>query len=392
MKQPPLRRAEAFWYEPRKRWQINAQKHGQRKTFTSKIAGKRGKHAAEAKADKWLETFQTQQRFKAAWEAFAQYKQSRIDQDKLAKSTWIRYETNARLHILPHMHNAPLNEITVYDWQTCLDAAAAQGLAEGTLGLIRTVIMMFCTYAIGRNWEIILPPKSALSIDAGKPAKPRRALKQSELHALLSAANKDSHYICAFQFLVLTGLRRGECIALEPADIDRAKSKAVISRAYNRELELNKGKTKKAARSVALQAAAIELLDMQRAYLKRLGIISKYVFPDEFGNIADPASFSRSWRSLAKKLNIGCTLHELRHTFISIVKSDMPLSLLKQNVGHSVNMDTYATYGHEIEGDSTTTAAIIEQSFQTRANLPRKNVYQRVYRTSLTPTIFPIPA
>ena len=49
-----LRKNEAKWIESRRRWQINVQKEGVRRTFTSTTAGVKGKIQAEKKADAWL--------------------------------------------------------------------------------------------------------------------------------------------------------------------------------------------------------------------------------------------------------------------------------------------------------------------------------------------------
>lgn len=45
----------AVWIESRNRWQINVQKDGIRKTFTSSKPGKTGQREANAKADRWLD-------------------------------------------------------------------------------------------------------------------------------------------------------------------------------------------------------------------------------------------------------------------------------------------------------------------------------------------------
>lgn len=49
------------------------------------------------------------------------------------------------------------------------------------------------------------------------------------------------------------------------------------------------------------------------------------------------------------------TLYGLRHTFISFNKA-MPTGLLKATVGHSVNMQTYKVYSHEVDGDKRAAA------------------------------------
>ena len=52
----PTRKTEAAWIESRKRWQINVQIEGERRTFTSSSPGRKGKIEAEKKADHWLES------------------------------------------------------------------------------------------------------------------------------------------------------------------------------------------------------------------------------------------------------------------------------------------------------------------------------------------------
>lgn len=62
------RSAEAIWVEARNRWQINMQNDGKRKTFTSSLPGRKGKHDAELKADEWLESQTEDRRFGSAVE------------------------------------------------------------------------------------------------------------------------------------------------------------------------------------------------------------------------------------------------------------------------------------------------------------------------------------
>ncbi len=60
------------------------------------------------------------------------------------------------------------------------------------------------------------------------------------------------------------------------------------------------------------------------------------------------------------------TLHEIRHSAISFLKADLPLALMKPAIGHSLTMDTLATYGHEVDGDMQRTADIMEEVYQRR--------------------------
>ncbi len=59
--------------------------------------------------------------------------------------------------------------------------------------------------------------------------------------------------------------------------------------------------------------------------------------------------------------------------YVHVNKSDMPLELPKQVVGHSSSMDTIGVYGHEIEGDKERAAAIMENTLKKALGEDRNN-------------------
>ena len=56
------------------------------------------------------------------------------------------------------------------------------------------------------------------------------------------------------------------------------------------------------------------------------------------------------------------SLYELRHTYVSVNK-EMPEGLKKMVVGHSQDMDTEGTYGHQMAGDMAKAAAFTDAAF-----------------------------
>ena len=51
------------------------------------------------------------------------------------------------------------------------------------------------------------------------------------------------------------------------------------------------------------------------------------------------------------------------HTLISIVKADVPEQLLKDALGHAKDMDTFGTYGYEVEREMQKVANILDGIF-----------------------------
>lgn len=121
------------------------------------------------------------------------------------------------------------------------------------------------------------------------------------------------------------------------------------------------GKNNNPRRYIVLPKRAIEVLDAQKQMLKERSIIS--VFPDESGGVLDPNHLFRKWKTYRKQYGIACTLHEMRHTLISIAKADMPDQLIKRIVGHSKSMDTFGVYGHDVDGELERAANILDDIF-----------------------------
>lgn len=74
-------------------------------------------------------------------------------------------------------------------------------------------------------------------------------------------------------------------------------------------------------------------------------------------------TYNRRWQKFCRSNGMTkITPYELRHTFVSIVKS-LSAGEVKQVVGHSENMDTFGIYGHKIDGEDALTAKKIEDLF-----------------------------
>lgn len=68
------------------------------------------------------------------------------------------------------------------------------------------------------------------------------------------------------------------------------------------------------------------------------------------------------YRGICDNGIVAATPYEMRHTFVSVNK-DMPEGLKKMVIGHSKDMDTEGTYGHEMQGDMERAAEYIDAAF-----------------------------
>jgi len=357
------RNSEGYWVESLSRWQCNVTNDdGQRKTFTSKTPGKKGKLTVERKADEWLEAgTMSSQRFDAAWEKFLESKKDSCG------TPWInKLDSMGKTWLLPTLKTKRTAKITQQDWQNCINAAYKAGRSKKTLENIRGAISGFYVFCEMNRIEIEEPKR--LKIPAGAPVGQREILQPDDIKILFSE-DTISHYgkpykcfyIYAWRFIVLLGLRRGELAGIKHEDIKDGILH--IRRSVNSLGEVTKGKTINATRTILLPETALNILREQAAMLKEYGIATRtWVFPGEDGGMMDTNSLYKNWLTYSKQHGIDSSLHELRHTAVSILKAELPEDLLKQLVGHSKAMDTGA-YKHKVVGEMERTARVIDDVF-----------------------------
>ena len=363
------RRSEAIWVEARERWQINVQRDGKRKTFTSSIPGRRGKHEAEEKADEWLDAGQPEDmRFDAAWAEYLEYIRRNTSAsnhksiDSIGRNHFLDDETTTRLS------KKKMSRISVKDVQNIISTAGENGLSKRTCKNIRDKFSSFLFYAKGQKWEYNID-MSHVTLPTGAKDAVRTIVQPDQLKKLFAVSTyidhgkeKECFYIHAFRFLVITGYRRGELCGFRREDYDSPV--LTVRRSINELGEETPGKNANARRANVLSRHAQKILADQEQMLKDLGIISPWLFPGPDGNRLDPKSLYGAWRKgYGKYHGIKVSLHEMRHTFISIAKLEMPEMLLKDIVGHGADMDTGLTYGHEVDGEKQRAADIIDDIF-----------------------------
>lgn len=351
------RTTTAVWHDKHQRWQINVQKDSKRRGFYSSTPGKKGQRECHAKADAWLDDNIEDQNKKVEdlYDAF-------IDGLKktTSKSHWFKYESFGKNWIKPVIGNKKIGQLTEQDIQDIIDKAFDKGrLSRKTLQNIRACLAAFIKFCRKKNTtkliiEDVNIPSLAKKLD-------KHILQPHEM-LILFKSNKTSlrgkevtdRFINAYRFQVLTGLRPGELMGL----IDKEDIKGnilTVNRSINVYNEITSGKNQNARRRFALTQKAMEVLNAQRA----LDLNSEYLFGD-----MHLSTYEKRWNVYCEYNKIPhTTLYELRHTFVSIAKK-LKEGQLKPIIGHSEDMDTFGTYGHEVEGELQDTADDLNDLFQ----------------------------
>ncbi len=223
----------------------------------------------------------------------------------------------------------------------------------------------------------VIPRNVAQSIPALKDPRPparetvHRELSEQELKDFFFLA-RDSLYYNAFRLMLHTGIRVGECLALQWKDLDFKKGMIRITKTLTRSKQGkwtlgSTPKTKKSKRdipmNVPIRAAIKDQMEMQRNLHGSIDLCG-FVFSKEDGGMAAPGTINSAITTRIRKgkkqnppiIIEPFSVHAFRDTFASrAVRAGIPPNTLKEILGHSslaMTMDLYAHVNQQdkIEG------------------------------------------
>ena len=158
--------------------------------------------------------------------------------------------------------------------------------------------------------------------------------------------------ITLYKFLLATGCRINEALALSWSDIDLENSVVHITKTLNYKQETNSPKSKASLRDIDIDQATVSMLkqykrrQVQEAW--QLGRSETVVFSDfihEYPNNRTLQTRLRTHFKRAKVTNIG--FHGFRHTHASLLlNSGIPYKELQHRLGHSTLSMTMDVYSH----------------------------------------------
>jgi len=329
------------WYEKDKRWKSVKRVNGKPRVFSSSKPGLAGKREVKQQLTDWqLGLTNADVRVEQALKDFL------VDVQTRAGSEHYIQRKNYCDHYISKYDAIKVCDISDQQWQNIINLASRAGvkgkpLSAKSLLNLRATIVEFCRWARRSRMirdipELSIPKRAA----AGKP---KHILAKDDLLKLFEPS--DEWYINAWRLMVLTGMRPGEVYGLTVDDVDGDVIR--VNRSINRLGEITPGKTKNAARTIPISHMARTVIDSQLSYARQ----GPWLFAERDGSQASPSIAYKHWRAYSASQGLTATLYGLRHTFVSLMKMDLPDAMMKAVVGHSKFMDTLKTYGHTVDGD-----------------------------------------
>jgi integrase len=265
----------------------------------------------------------------------------------LRAQTKLEYQRDLERHALPFFANQRLAEIEPRDIKRLITSLIEQGLSRNSvrrrLAPLRALLATAVEDGLIRSNPALgvrVPPGPADRIDRDVP----KALRMDELDRLLSELPPEWRLFITF--LVHTGLRFSEAIALRWGDIDSERERLHVRRRLYRGLD--EPKSRHSRRAVPLSPRMLNSL----AALRRSSAYqtdADPVFASRTGTPLDYANvYRRVFKPAATRAGVPWAgLHTLRHTCATtLFRSGLNAKQVQLWLGHHSPAFTLAVYVH----------------------------------------------
>lgn len=277
-------------------------------------------------------------------------------QPNIRLSTANRYDLFINKYINPRIGKIKLNKLTSRDLQKLYKELIESGRVQpkgGKAGLSSTTargvhLMLHSALERARKEKLISfnPTEDCIAPKIQK--KEMNILKPEDLGAYLQAAEKHDA-LPMFYLELVSGLRKGELVALRWDDLDITRKTISVSRQLvrnpNGEVALSRPKTETSVRQVSIPQEAVDLLIQERTKHPD----SPYMFPSPTtGEMYHPDSVVNIHKKILKDAGLPhLRFHDLRHTFATLaLQNGIDVKTVSAMLGHYDAGFTLRTYTH----------------------------------------------
>lgn len=168
-----------------------------------------------------------------------------------------------------------------------------------------------------------------------------------------------------FVIMMNTGARKEEVFGLKWQDINLEKSELEFNNTvtrvsgYGKKVNLNSTKNKSSNRKIKFSDEMLDIIyEYREYYTSKYNDFNPEMFlfldiNDDVLEVSDPCKANRWLNQLLKVLKFRhVTVHEIRHSFATLMINHLPLANVSKNLGHSQVSTTLNIYTHAIEDEN----------------------------------------
>lgn len=212
------------------------------------------------------------------------------------------------------------------------------------------------------RWKLRANNPAAL-VDPPKVERPNIQIAEPrQLREVLRAMQGREWYLPTL-IGMMTGMRRGEVLALQWRDFDEAGGVLIVRRALARvrdsEVILKETKSGR-VRTVAISPTLCRLLRWHRRR-------TEHTMPEDWicskpdGRHLAPGGLTHAFTRAASKLGVPVSFHSVRHTQATeLIAAGIPVKVVSERLGHSTVQITQDVYAHVLPHSQREAAAVAD--------------------------------
>ena len=259
------------------------------------------------------------------------------------KSTVSGYQGYLKNHLLPFFDKYKASEINATHIRIYISNMQEKGMKNKTINHTINLLSGIYNKAIEASFVNYNPVSSIKRLKL--PHQEMEFLDTFDIKVLLETAKISfPTFYPLLQTALVTGMRRGELLALTWNDIDYDRKLIRVNKSYH----LGRVEDTKTSHSVRNVCIPEDLVAVLKDW-KKCAPTSKIVFCNAIGNYQDPNNMiKRYFKPCLEKAGIrNIRFHDLRHTYATLmIAKRVPIKFIQQQMGHSSIQVTLDKYGH----------------------------------------------
>lgn len=295
---------------------------------------------------------------------------------KIAKNTYRIHERNIKNHIIPYFQSIQLVDLNYKLYQKFINHLIERKYSKRTVEIVHGTM-----YGAMKKAKILRKIHGNPCIDVTiysakeKREKGNKAVTKfipyDKIEPFLDAALADNYtYYLFFRFLIETGVRKGEALALQWNNVDLDSNRISIEHSLDYEAAtddelFSDTKTYHSEREIPItNRLAMDLRShkvrqndnifrLKKTYKSDLDL----VFCRENGSPLPKSTLFNAFRRILEKADLpSLSIHTLRHTHaVLLLESNVEMKYIQEALGHGsmqITSDIYTHVSKKIESDS----------------------------------------
>ena len=256
----------------------------------------------------------------------------------------------------------PINTISPSQVRTFVDELTAE-VSSGYVRDIHGLVAMVFDYAVA---DELIPQSPCVKISL--PKRGRRRVRAADPHDVeVLVDHIDPRFSALVSFLVRTGCRIGEALAVRVSDVSEIPrpqveiQRGISTDELGREVLVNRLKSDAGHRTITLPDWLFPVLGQHM--VSRALDADSFLFPAPAGEWLPTRRFrARFWLPACRAAAVDVTPHEVRHLHASLlIEAERPLTEIAVRLGHESPAITMSIYAHWLGENDAGSADVIPE-------------------------------